>query len=190
MKYVYVILIITTLSCAGYEPLTQARKSFTGNNLRLDGYYYCIGKEFSNGFNPDYADAFFLNRNGIFLNVAYGSIDSNLENEIILKDLDESVKKRAEIISLNADKRPDWGIFFTEHSAIIIENWEHSAGGGAYPTKILSGIVVNDTTIHFDKIIGAYPNNKGSKKKIKSIDETYHFREFSPKPDSTNVFIK
>lgn len=189
MRIIITCFIFTILSCKGYEPLTKTRTPFSGNNLKINGYYYSIGKEFPDKFHEDYVVAFFLNSNGTYQKILTGSIDLKLNNEAILKDLDQSLRKLIENDRNYPDSRPNWGVFLVNNEMILIENWEFATGGGAYPTRTLEGKIVDDTTIHFHKLIGAYPNNKGGEKKIKAIDETYYFRKFSPKPDSTNLCI-
>jgi len=191
MRTLLFTLTVVLLSCSGYESLTETKLPFVGSNLRLDGYYYSIGKDFPNGFNPDYVDVFILNYNGIYFNATHGSIDEDLDIDVIIEELDKKVQHRVDNIELFKESRSSWGVFSTANdSAIVVQNWHEAANGGAYPIRTLEGTIVNDTTIHFHKLLGAYPNNKGGKKKIKAIDETYHFRSFSPKPDSTVVFIK
>lgn len=189
MRIVLIILVITIFSCRGYEVLNKTKVPYSGNSLRLNGYYYCLGKEFFNGFNKNYTEGFFLFPNGVYLRVLNGSFDTKLNINQILLSFDQIVLDRIKIKNYS-NNRIGWGLYSVRDSSIEIENWDHSADGGAYPTRTLKGKVVNDTTIHFHKLIGAHPNNKGGKKKVISINETYHFREFSPKPDSTNVFIK
>lgn len=189
MRIIFVTLIFAILSCKGYESLTKTKAPFLGNQLRLNGYYYSIGKEFQNGFDKDYIDVFTLYQDGVYFNVLKGLIEEELNHESILKNLDEGVQYRVENIENYKDSRPYWGVFSVDNSRIEIQSWEFASDGGAYPTKIIEGTIVNDTTIHFHKIIGAYPNNKGGNKRIEEINNTYYFRKFSPKPDSSNVFI-
>lgn len=165
--------------------MTKNRTQFKSGILRLDGYYYWL----ETGGREDYLEAFFLNSNGIYFQISQGSFAPKLSLELMLIELDNKIKYKVENIDYS-DSRPFWGVFSVEGSLIEIQHWEFAAGGGAYPTRSLEGTVINDTTILFHNLIGAYPNNKGGRKKEKAIDDTYYFRKFSPKPDSTNTFIK
>ena len=60
----------------------------------------------------------------------------------------------------------------------------YSPSGGGTPAYVREGKILNDTTFH---ITTSYRSN-GSERHEK--DEVYHFRQFYPKPDSTNNFIK
>lgn len=125
--------------------------------------YYRVG---SGSYNPDL---------GISENLAIS--DSNINRRIM---------REKEYINTQIG----WGVFNVTGSEIVIERWVTASGGGTYPTQMLKGVIKNDTTIHFHTLIGVHPVNYNSKKKVLTIDETYHFRQFSPKPDSTNNFIK
>jgi hypothetical protein len=75
-----------------------------------------------------------------------------------------------------------WGVFNIKDNIIKFERWY--PGQGAKKAYVREGIILNDTTFHITK---SYRSN-GSE--LKDADEVYHFRKFSPKPDSTNVFVK
>jgi len=100
----------------------------------------------------------------------YGFID-NSEDRFIDKnyiDLIKSIKTY-------------WFIFQIENSIITIQGWENNTGSGSHVlTKY--GKILNDTTFVLNQEI--------VDDKSKKINEKYEFREFSPKPDSTNVYIK
>jgi hypothetical protein len=80
----------------------------------------------------------------------------------------------------------NWGVFQVNGANIKFERWYPSSGG---PLKayISSGEILNDTTF---LITESYRMQKGNKTELKDRNETYYFREFSPKSDSTNKFIK
>ena len=73
------------------------------------------------------------------------------------------------------DIKQKWGIFKIEGNKIRIENWGY--GELARPVTVSEGSILNDTTYKKIKI-----NNSNA-------NLTYHYKQFSPKPDSTNVFI-
>lgn len=189
MRVVLALFCVLLISCKGYEPLSRSKVPFEADSIRLDGYYYCIGKEFSNGYHDDYMECVFLNANGTYHKVMYGTIDMNLSLKETLLNYDKAITDYTHNRTYT-NSRPNWGVFEVNGSSIAIESWTFASGGGAYPTQTLMGSIINDTTLHFNTLIGAYPNNKGGKKKVKTIDDTYHFRHYSPKPDSINTSIK
>lgn len=170
-------LILLLSMCTSFEPLLLKKENFSNNNLKLNGYYYSLENQ---KFN-----AFFIYNNGVYYGGNWeGNINFDSKN---LVNLDAEIKK----IYLIKDKNPvrfSWGVFNINNSIIKIERWL-SGTGGAYPTQMLIGEIKNDTTIHFHTQIGN-EWNKNSGKKTTEISRNYYFRPFSPKPDSTNTFIK
>jgi hypothetical protein len=65
---------------------------------------------------------------------------------------------------------------------IEFEAWEY--GGNGITTFSHFGEIINDTTFILNKRI----NNGGNH--ISSPNLTYRFKQFSPKPDNTNNYIK
>lgn len=78
-----------------------------------------------------------------------------------------------------------WGVFQIKEDSIWIESWFDLDG----PEKayMQSGIILNDTTFVITEI---YKNKRCKKKGLEDRNKVYHFREFYPKPDSTNSFVK
>lgn len=103
---------------------------------------------------------FFLYKNGVF----HGGLFHQATN---LKDLKNT-------ISINSMKDVPylWGIFQVLNENLIIEKWE-SGTGGPYPVFQMKAEILNDTTLLFDN----------------SLYDTVYYHEFSPKPDSTNMWI-
>ena len=64
---------------------------------------------------------------------------------------------------------------------IKIEKWV-TGNGGFSTTSLKDGKILNDTTLIL------YNNSRVGA--IDTIANVYHFKQFSPKPDSTNSFIK
>jgi hypothetical protein len=147
--------------CAKPEPLTMNRMPYNGNEIKIDGYYYVINSE---GLTPIY-----LYRNGVIF-LPGGSILSNFV------DYEKSIPN---IKNNNYHKTPySWGIFEVTNNEIIIERWFIGSGIN-YPSRVLKGEILNDTTFI---IAGLTEGNSNLSK--------FLFRQFSPKPDSTNNFIK
>ncbi len=170
-----IVFMLSLLGCIAFEPLILNKEAFLGKNLKLNGYYYSV--------NNKKIKAFFLYKNGIFFDRIWDGTDkydlSQINNHILtFFDIEKQYPTQY-----------CWGIFKVSNSNIKIERWL-SGNGQAYPTQVLNGEILNDTTIRFYQKIGDATNVKGKKKKLYEINETYHFRPFSPKPDSTNNFIK
>lgn len=182
--FFFPLLIFTR--CKVFEPLSLNKQNYVSNNLITNGYYYAL-KDKEEGFtlNEKKYNTFFLYKNGIYFG-GKGLYSANVS----LDSLDFIISKKVSNLVKHEQLQYEWGVFKVNGSEIKIERWITAAGGGTYPTQILTGEIKNDTTINFHTLLGAYPLNYGRKKKTIKIDETYHFRQFSPKPDSTNNFIK
>ena len=97
-----------------------------------------------------------------------------LEDDIISGKFYESRKENIE----------SWGVFMVDGFNIIRESIE--AVGWTHRISFLYyGEILNDTTIQFYTKKETYSNAKEQK-----YERLYYFKEFSPKPDSTNVFIR
>jgi hypothetical protein len=157
------IVMLVLAACRDDELLLQ-RQPYIGNQLRIDGYYYC---QEDNGTIVEY-----LYRNGIILS-AYHFSTTNL-NEVETKML-------TEYDILKQDKSR-WGVFIIYGNNIEYSAWSTSVGGGLPAFKCI-GTIDNDTTFRIIKSI----NSDG---KEFDYNQIWHFRQFSPKPDSTNNFIR
>jgi len=155
-------------------PLTP----YTGNQLHIDGYYYQIMDEPSLMDGILYGEGsigmcYFFYENGIVLYL--GGRGNSLEgmDEYVIRAMGSQNYKNIKFL---------WGVFVAEDSIIKIDSW--FPGPKPYKAYVMEGIVLNDTTFQITK---SYRSN-GSE--LREKDEIYYFREFSPKPDSTNKYIK
>lgn len=141
------------------------------NNIKLNGYFYKIADDKLT------INAIFIYRNGVI----FDCFDNPAKNLI---DLD-SIILNENILQTSEDKKNKltWGIFNLKNNLISCEQWFPSSGG-PMPVYIRKGKILNDSTFNFTSI------EKQNGKNKKKIDETYHFRTFSPKLDSTNKWIK
>ena len=115
----------------------------------------------------------FFYKNGIVL---YGGGEiqsefSSLEERYRNGEFYESIK----------DSKIWWGVYQIEGNEIRFERWY--PGHRPYNTFLNTGEILNDTTFR----ITNSSNSDGSDSQAR--DELYKFKAFSPKPDSTNVFI-
>ena len=172
---VEMVMILTLFSCIKDEfkddELSIQRTNYTGNQLRIDGYYYEM-------LNNSYFSSYCFYENGTL--IAPGGVFATIS------EMDNYIIK--EFISSQNYKnyKSNWGVFKIENSNIKFEKWYPSSGGGL-PAYVREGNIINDTTF---VISVSYRMKKGKKTEVKARNETYHFKQFSPKPDSTNNFIK
>lgn len=173
-KFILKSLLLSTitilLSCRGErwdDKLTLPKQNYNGNELRIDGYFYNITE--SNNY-----EILFLYRNGTVLHGSYASFSE-------LNGLEQSYIDGTYYNIIKNDK-PSWGRFIIEGNVISREFWQPSSGG-PLDTYTHSGVILNDTTFH---ITQSWKSHKPKKKN--NLDRIYHFKQFSPKPDSTNAY--
>lgn len=173
INFVVVVTILLFSSCENFlkwkpAKLQLEKLNYTGNELRIDGYYY---EEIENPEVGLYSQAYFFYHDGVVLNTAGTYIDS--EYQVI-----DSFS--------NSYRRSHWGLFNIDNNIIKIEHWAvHELNG--WPTYIREGEILNDTTF---TITESYRLKRGKKKDREEVNWVYHFKQFSPKPDSTNNFVK
>lgn len=182
MKAMNLMLVIMTLAMLFYgceslieklfgkdEELTFIRTDYVGTELRTDGYYYFKNK----GSDSTYKyNIYFLYKNGVVLYCGNPSQDELITREEDFKNgqFNKYVRKSAS----------SWGLFKIDSTIIQFETLQ----GGPFRTYIDSGRIINDTTFVLIKRKSSYGSYE-----IK-LQGTYNFKEFSPKPDSTNIYIK
>jgi hypothetical protein len=166
MKIVIILAMLFNLLNCGKDrddKLNLIQQDFNGNQLRLDGFYY---KEFENTNGGISFDRFTLYQNGIIRYL--GSVDSLNHNQFFSNNF-----------------KGDWGLFEIENDNIKFERW--ASGGGPFNAYMSEGKILNDSTFHITK---RYRLKNEVKTEIRTRNDIYHFKQFSPKPDSTNNFIR
>ncbi len=156
------------------DELTLEREDYEGSELKLDGYYY---EDIVIGSGEKGKEVYFLYRNGILL---YGTVLIG-EDDVLLE-----MYRSGEYARDAQQSITNWGVFQIDTNIIKFDRWYPSSGGGA-PTAIKEGKILNDTTFH---ITEEYKIKKGKKVDVVEVNSIYHFKAFSPKPDSTNTFVK
>ena len=154
------------------DKLTLERIAYNGNELRIGGYYYnnyYSGEKLS--LTP-----YFLYKNGIIL----GGV-SFRANEIT--EMEEKFRN-GYYETLVTDIKYLWGVFQIDGNKIKYEKWV--ASEGPFSAFIYEGMILNDTTFVINK---AYRMADINKKAPQEVYREYHFKQFTPKPDSTNRFI-
>jgi len=151
------------------EELVLEKQPYTGNALRLDGYYY---NRLDNG---RILDTYFFYRDGTLL---YGIETDSLDNDLDKYDVWFTDKEFLDFIKKHKYR---WGLFQIHGNSMYFERWVDSDGG--YPVGRFVCNILNDTTFFISTLEyphsgEAYPQN-----------HLFHFHAFSPKPDSTNIFV-
>ena len=154
------------------EELTLPKTPYLGNELRFDGYYYLM-----NPVCNAFQDTYFFYRDGTVLSCGGSNVEDSLFG---YKD-----EKIRDIIShgYHQNHKSGWGVFIMEGDSIAIERWWFATESPGLPVYLLKGVVLNDTTFHITS--STWPKTGHVSEK----DDVYHFHTFSPKPDSTNIFI-
>lgn len=174
--HIIAVLLLTILGCKKDslfkdDELTITRHDYNTSQLKIDGYYY---QEKDGEFYSLYC----FYRNGIIQYLGGGYTIAEL------KELEERIKSG---IFDNYEKTKGyWGVFHIDQNQIQFERW-YPSSPGKWTAFIREGKILNDTTFMIT-VSYRMRKNKRTEESVKS--ETYRFKKFSPKPDSTNSFIK
>jgi len=165
--------IVLLASCDDGEelhPLKMNRIPYEGNELRTDGYYY------SEAFSENDIKILVLYRNGVclFEVTDFKGQDTlgYIENNFLLNPR----------IAHYWTRPSDIGVFQINNKSLTIEVWD--PGYDNIGTYTYNSEILNDTTFRVTK-----QTNNQSGNSYPYI-RTFRFKQFSPKPDSTNRFIK
>ena len=140
--------------------LHTSRQDYLGNAIKMDGIFYAQKS----------GEPIFLYRNGIY---RIGCSNPNISS------IPDKFKCNtdSEYLNLSKKSRSDWGIYLVKGDSLYLEDWR-TIGDCTYDVFSHTGKILNDTTMIIPiKLDG------------KTLD-TFRFVKFSPKPDSTNNFIK
>lgn len=168
--FALVLLGLTLLSaCKKHwedDKLNISRESYTGNQLRIDGYYLT---------GNAILGIYIFYENGTLLVGDSFNVDNLAAKEAEMQsdEWQAHVKKY----------KYRWGAFTVRGNEITYERWVPPSGGG-FPTFTWKGTITSDTEFVMTSL---RDNRKG---KTEAINEVYRFVEFEPKPDSTNPFVK
>jgi len=143
------------------EELTMIRTPYNGKEIRLDGYY--SGLNYQSG-NTTYIQYMFFYSNGImYTSFGYDSNIKDIDKIVSLMDKDRNIKRH-------------WAIFQVKKDTITIQGWrlrDYVYQNYAYNYRYK---IINDTTLFYENSLG--------------VTTKFYFKKYSPKLDSTNVFIK
>jgi hypothetical protein len=141
----------------------------TSAALKLKGYYF---HPFNDATNEN-VQVYFLYANGIILDVGSFAANGDYERHFTDDAFLEKVKSQ----------RVAWGVYEIDSDSIRFEKWYH--GGGSEKIAFTrTGVIEDKTTFRIVKM------KRSEEDEAKTLSETYHFKMFHPKPDSTNDFIK
>lgn len=174
MKHILALSVLFITSCKKMfkdDNLSLPQTSYNGSQLRIDGFYY---EAFENN---TYFIVYLFYQNGALLSA--GSYP-NFSIERVEKSL-----AAPDFSSIKGKYKFNYGRYLIEGDSIRFERWY--PGNPPLPAYVRAGRILNDTTF----VINESFRMKNGKKMETDSDrnEVYHFRQFSPKPDSTNRFV-
>lgn len=149
------------------DELCSIARAFPGSELKINGYY------FKESINPSRREIFFFYRNGVML---YGELVTT--EELAAK---EEKFSDGTYYSMAKDVLSHWGNFKISGSAFSFEKWYPSSN--RWVAYVNEGVILNDSTIYINRSYRC----DGSESRTE--DDTFHFKKFGPKPDSTNQFV-
>ena len=170
LLFLSIFIVLTSSSCnEEFQELMMSRTPYNGDELRIDGYYY------SDATSSDLVGLGVFYRDGVCIHFLFKPETADtlnfIENEFLLN---------AEFIE-NAKNRPNWiGVFNINGTSLDYETFETARNTN---TRSYFAEIINDTTFVLQKEVDNLTGN------IFEENITYRFKEFSPKPDSTNMFI-
>ena len=166
-KSLLLFFLILSSCCYEDDLLRNTREDYLGDNLRIDGFYYSF-------FQGKIYDVLFLYRNGVYFQVVGDGKERTKPDEVQILLVNDHLKWLI-------NNKDCWGIFNIKDNDISLETWRITHG--THYSVIHSGVILNDTTFTITK--SDYTDSG-----ITDRNRTYHFYPYSPKPDSTNTFIK
>lgn len=173
---VSIILMLGTGGCRRWglckdEQQPLPKQAYTGNKLRLDGFYYGAP-------TIDYKG---IVRYDILIPYADGVVlfPGNTE----LSEMQSYIAALADGKALRSVKT-SWGTFKIQDTSITFGRWYVSTC--SYPSSLITGRIVNDTTF----VLTSTEIRSGGMNTIKATSDTYSFMHYTAKPDSTNSYLQ
>ncbi len=163
LRAIVFVMAWSMSSCLRYSPMNMQRQEYLEKGFRIDGYYYNKINHYREGSKKDTSiTAIVFYRNGFF------SSDGFRTNELGKVD-DLLMQQKGPTVFLEGS-----GYYQVSGDSISIEFWTN-ASHFPVPTATVQAKILNDTTLK-STILGHH------------INDTWHFRRLSPKPDSTTIF--
>jgi len=165
-----ILFFLTFSSCLKENiPLSNAREDYFGDELRIDGLYY---QKTSDGYIRVIQ---FFYRNGI--KIEFSIFGEKIENPADLVSVLTHNRIESEL-----KRKYNWGIFKIKDNDFLSEHWETPINGNYLGTITMTGEILSDTSFILTKMV----HSQG----VFELKDIRYFYPFSPKPDSTNVYIK
>ena len=174
--YLLTIISVFILSGCGKlglcteDELQFPRTAYTGNNLRIDGYFFDEPSPIS-----QLVGIYYFYNNGVFFNGGVEVLEDAEASNFVVNVNNEFSKK----------VKASWGAYRINGSTIEISRWQ-SEMNGCESTVYSKGEILNDTTfiIRLKEFI-----EDGDVVHSEAPNEVFHFRPLPQKPDSVNSFI-
>jgi len=180
MKLIHYFIIFIFLSASCKDLLIKDKEFsikslfYTGNELKINGYYY-------KNVDKGYSKVLVFFSNGVQFG-GHGFYIPTIEIEDKLSDTN--------YISFLRDCRSCWGPFEINNNELRFEFYD--IFGNIWHTCIAHCKILNDSTFSVEKITFSKTAKKVNVEREGtssfSLGE-WHFKQFSPKPDSTNNFL-
>ena len=165
----FIILNSCHLLFGPEENVSFKKKAYYGDDLNFNGYYY-------HSYDSNrLLSIYFLNRNGVIFYA--GSFNNNNWNNNGLELLHDAMESHSQ-----QNIETCWGLFEINDNYISFEKWYPAEGPN--PVYIRSGHILNDTTFIITQSM------RPDSTEVENEYEIYHFKQSSPKPDSTSKFIE
>ncbi len=173
LKILLLLSLIVLNSCqllfCPEENLSFKKTPYYGNDLKLKGYYY------HSYDNNRFLSIYFFYRNSVVYYLgSFSSNDWKQNGETHYQNITKKVTQK--------NIKYCWGLFVIRENYISFEKWYPSDGPD--PIYIRSGHILNDTTFIITQSM------RPDSTEVEDEYEIYHFKQFSPKPDSTSKFIE
>ena len=166
---VFCILSLVMIGCSKIvADLGMQRKPYLGTDLKIDGYYYSD----SPIWDKTIAVTIFY-RDGVSILVfIYAEQD-------IFQSIEKKFLYNQDVLSKIRNEPYGVGVFTINNKSLEMENF---VGRGFKHTYHTYGEIINDSTFIVRKFVGF---NGGEE----YWNAKFRFKKFSPKPDSTSVYI-
>lgn len=155
-------------SCCEETSISFEQSDYFGDELNLNGYYY------SPEIASNTSSTYFFYSNGVIL---YGFVISSLDTMVINQRF-----RDPEYTELFYDDNSltNWGLFEINDKDLKFEKWEPREC--SHPVR-REGEILNNESFVITKVIDDFTNRS------ETINDTFFFVPFNPKPDSTNMWI-
>ena len=154
------------------DNLTFNKTSYTGTELKTNGFFYEIGKF------GDFSSATFFYDNGI-MNDIEGSSSSLNAFEVYINEVSDN--------NWSINNKTGWGIFKIESNVLYYQRWYPKPYCGLFKVFTHECEIVNDSTYILKK---QYRIANGQLTELTFPNVTYKLVKFQNKPSPINPYIQ